>query len=127
MGLILCSGEIQIGWIVLDTEREGFRKLAGRIYFAVEQICCGSTARLAGKIHFQYALYLGKPRHTDWRTVVQDNDGVWLYLADFMDQMVLAFRHIQMGPVKAFTFKGIRQSRKNHSDLSSLCCVNRFF
>ena len=62
------------------------------------------------------------PRQFDRRTVVQNDNGVWLYLQDFRNQAILTGRQLHMAAVIAFRFKAIRESCKNDCFVSIFCC-----
>ena len=62
------------------------------------------------------------PRQFDRRTVVQNDNGVWLYLQDFRNQAILTGRQLHVAAVIAFRFKAVRESCKNDCFVSIFCC-----
>ena len=117
---------VQIGRIVLQLIREGFRELSAGIHPAVQDIRDRRAHGLSAQIGFQNTLYLIRPGHFHRRTVMKHHNGVGLHGGYTADQFVLALRHAHMSPVKAFRFKGVRKPGKDHRRLRLLRALHRF-
>ena len=48
---------------------------------------------------------------------MQYDDNIFLYFADFVNQIVLAIRHVQMGTVIALAFKRVWKPGKNNCNI----------
>ena len=115
------TGEIQVTWIILQTEWECLCQTSRRIYFSIKKfICCFSHA-LTAKIHFQNSCCLICPRYFNRTSIVQHNNRVRLYFDNFLNQFILACRKFHILSVIAFRFNQIRQSCENNCHFSILC------
>ena len=117
---------VQIGRIVLQLIREGFRELSAGIHPAVQDIRDRRSYGLSAQVGFQNALYLIRPGHFHRRTVMKHHDGVGLHGGHPADQLVLALRHAHMNPVKAFRLKGVGKPGKDHRSFRLLRALHRF-
>ena len=111
---IALAGEIQIGRIVFQFYGKCLRQFRAGIDFPEQDIIFRTAYRLSAQIRFHHAFYAVNPRHFHGRTVMEHHHYIRLYGSHLTNQLILAFRHTHMLPVKPFRLKRIGQTRKNH-------------
>lgn len=101
------AGEGEIARRIRQFHRDRFCELSAWVSLTKENVSCCFTCSLTAEIYLKNCAYLVVPRHFDRRAVVEHYYNVFLHLADFVNQFVLAVGHTHMLSVIAFRFKAV--------------------